>query len=326
MKFTVASVLPSIFCGLFRVTQFFRIRWTVIQFFFNLLYNLLRRVVSRPSKKIDIDGTTGYWYECHKPSSSYQPSDPRTKTITILYLHGGGFCLGHACQFGSFFMDLCRHPLWTSTDTFVRVLTIQYKLAPKHPYPAASMDVRKAYTYLLKHQKQQQQMATTSCDKGTGLSIVVMGDSAGGTLAIELVQGLGELPSPAAVVVFSPWLDLSLSSPSLCDNTQNDILYPKLLMSWRDCYVTPAQIVTASPGLGDVTTLPPTLIIAGDQELFLDEILTFRDRLNSTLGQENPHVVTIQPNRFHVYPLIIGCDKTTEEVVQFIASACSRDA
>src|SRR5260370_1429477 len=114
----------------------------------------------------------------------------------ILYLHGGGFVAGSPSSY--------RHLTWRiAAATRGCVLSIDYRLAPEHPFPAALEDAVTAYRSLL-------------ADGADSRRIAVMGDSAGGNLAFAMLLKARDerLPLPAAAVGLSPLLDLALAMPS----------------------------------------------------------------------------------------------------------------
>src|SRR5215475_551290 len=127
---------------------------------------------------------------------------------TILYLHGGSY----VCGWPALYRDLT----WRlATACRARVLCIDYRLAPEHPFPAALDDAATAYRWLLAQGTHSQHVA-------------VMGDSAGGGLALALMLRLRDegcaLPAVAAVV--SPWTDLTFSGASVQSNAELDPLIP----------------------------------------------------------------------------------------------------
>src|SRR6266568_591387 len=122
----------------------------------------------------------------------------------ILYLHGGGFVTGSS--------SLYRHLTWRlATAGRARLLSVDYRLAPEHHFPAALEDAVAAYRWLL-------------ADGADSRRIAVMGDSAGGNLAFAMLLKARDegLPLPAAAVGLSPWLDLALASPSFRLNAEAD--------------------------------------------------------------------------------------------------------
>ncbi len=120
----------------------------------------------------------------------------------VLYLHGGGYSLGSPKAY--------RHFTWRLADAVeARVLIIGYRLAPEHPFPAALDDAVAAYRWLLRHDPNE---------------IVVMGESAGGGLALALLMKLRDdgMRLPDAAVAISPWTDLALTGASLTENAAAD--------------------------------------------------------------------------------------------------------
>jgi monoterpene epsilon-lactone hydrolase len=177
----------------------------------------------------------------------------------ILYFHAGGYRLCSARSYrshGSFLAVACR----------AKVLLVDYRLAPEHPFPAALTDGLGAYRWLL--------------DEGVSPSLVVVGgDSAGGGLAASLLLAskAGGLPIPAGAMCMSPWVDLTNSSPTYESNAATDAVFPKAVADEaRDQYLQGADPINplASPVYGDWVGLPPMLIVnssaealAGDAEL-----------------------------------------------------------
>ena len=114
-----------------------------------------------------------------------------SKTGVILYLHGGAYALGSVAVHREFLGRL-------AIACQIKVLAIDYRLAPEHPFPAALDDALSAYHWLL----------SQGYDPAT---IVVAGDSAGGGLALAALLSLrdSKAPLPACAVCLSPWLNLS---------------------------------------------------------------------------------------------------------------------
>ena len=122
----------------------------------------------------------------------------------VLFLHGGGFIIGSP--------SLYRHVTWRIAETTgARVLAVDYRLAPEHPFPAALEDAVTAYHWLLANGAEPRRIA-------------VMGDSAGGGLVFSLMLRLRDegVPLPGAAVALSPWTDLALTGPSLRLNAAAD--------------------------------------------------------------------------------------------------------
>ncbi len=175
---------------------------------------------------------------------------------TILYFHGGGYCVG---SWGSHKGPISHLAVAASADVYAP----NYRLAPEHPYPAAVDDALGAYRWLLEGGVPARQIA-------------LAGDSAGGGLALATAIAIrdSELPSPLAVALISPWVDLSADCPSMRDNARID---PMLRPSWsRACaskYLAgrdPAD-PGCSPLFANHRDLPPILIQTGSDEIIVDD-------------------------------------------------------
>ena len=174
----------------------------------------------------------------------------------IVYLHGGAYAIGTAASSVGLASDLARR-------AGARLVTVDYRLAPEHPHPAAIDDAVAAYRGLL--------------DSGVAASaIAIAGESAGAGLAAATLVALKQagLPQPSAAVLMSPWADLTLSSESISVKAAVDpALTPEGLRRRAVDYV-PAGDRTAelaSPIFADLTGLPPLLIQAGSHEILLDD-------------------------------------------------------
>jgi epsilon-lactone hydrolase len=174
----------------------------------------------------------------------------------IFHLHGGGFALGSADSSVGFVSDLAR-------KAGMSAVTVDYRLAPEHPYPAALRDVTAAYQALLGRGSASAQ-------------IVVTGESAGGNLALELlIAGKDHgLEMPAAVAVFSPMTDLAVTGESFTTKAGVDpnITAAAIRTRVKD-YLngTDSKDPLVSPIYADLTGLPPMLVQAGSHEALLDD-------------------------------------------------------
>jgi monoterpene epsilon-lactone hydrolase len=180
-----------------------------------------------------------------------------TASGTLFHLHGGGFALGSARGSVGLASALARR-------SGLRAVSIDYRLAPENPYPAAVQDATAAYRALVEQ--------TGGADR-----IVVSGESAGGNLAIELLiaaraEGLAR---PAAAVVFSPMTDLTVSGESFTSKAGADPNISAAAIRTRvgdylGGRTDPADPLV-SPIFADLTGLPPLLIQAGSHEVLLDD-------------------------------------------------------
>jgi epsilon-lactone hydrolase len=205
---------------------------------------------------------------------------------SVLYLHGGAYCVGSPVTHRAITSHLARR-------TSARVFVADYRLAPEHPFPAAVEDAVDAYRALLR-------------DGGSPQRIAIIGDSAGGGLAVATALRLRELgePLPAALVVFSPWVDLG--DPDRGTAPAGEVM---LSRAWTaDCarlYLAGSGCSDplASPINGDLRGLPPTLVQVGQDELLLADAR----RLHSVLAAAGvPVELQEYPRRWHVFQANAG--------------------
>jgi epsilon-lactone hydrolase len=174
----------------------------------------------------------------------------------ILYLHGGAYNAGSTRSHRALAANIAY-------AAHARALTIDYRLAPEHPYPAALVDAFSAYKWLLELGIRPEQ-------------ITVTGDSAGGGLTIALLVALRErrVPMPAAAVVLSPWTDLTDSGESWQENAKVDyLIHGAKLKEAARLYLkdTSPQTPLASPVYANLHGLPPLLIQVGSEEVLLSD-------------------------------------------------------
>lgn len=220
------------------------------------------------------------------PGESVSARDSKPAGRTLLYLHGGGYCLGSPAT----------HRVITghlALQCAACVFAADYRLAPEHPFPAAVDDAVAAYRGLL----------TEGYAPG---DISIAGDSAGGGLSVATAVRLRELgvPLPRALVLFSPWVDLALAA--LVPPPSGDIMITK---PWiEECarfYLAGKQACEplASPITADLRGLPRTLIQVGTDEVLLSD----SRRLHAALVAAGV-AATLQeyPRRWHVFQANAG--------------------
>lgn len=178
---------------------------------------------------------------------------------TLLFFHGGGFTAGSTADH----LDLCAR---LADAARAEVVSVDYRLAPEHPFPAAVEDCLSAYRYLLEE----------GYDPGR---VVPVGLSAGGTLVLSmLLSALDEgLSMPAAAVSLSPVVDMLFLGESVIFNRETDWLTPEYLAAVRDDYLGDRDPVDplASPLYAELEGLPPLLLQAGSREVLIDGIAAF---------------------------------------------------
>ncbi len=173
----------------------------------------------------------------------------------LMHLHGGAYFMGAPASYRSRSMRL-------SYRCDAEVFTPDYRLAPEHPAPAALEDAVDAWCEVQRLRP--------------GLPMFISGDSAGGGLAISLMVALRDqgLPLPDGAVLFSPWTDLTMSGASMESNDRSDVwLSREHCETWASYYLREVDPCDpqVSPVFADLRRLPPMLLLAGDQEVLLDD-------------------------------------------------------
>ena len=174
----------------------------------------------------------------------------------VLYFHGGVYVIGDAFQAAGLASQVGRR-------TRAKVISVDYRLAPEHPYPAAVDDALAAYDALLEG-------GTAPAD------IVLAGESAGGGLAVAALVNARDhgLPLPAAAFAMSPYADLTLSGATMDTKRAADPLFTPEAFPPRVADYTvgrDAAVGLISPIFADLSGLPPLIIQAGSHELLLDD-------------------------------------------------------
>jgi monoterpene epsilon-lactone hydrolase len=181
----------------------------------------------------------------------------------VLYFHGGVYVIGDAFLAAELASQVGRR-------TQARVVSVDYRLAPEHPYPAAVDDALAAYAALLH-------------DGFDPADIVLAGESAGGGLAVATLVNARDrgLPLPAAALVMSPYVDLTLAGATIETRREVDPLLSRELLEPRVAdYVSGADAALGlvSPVFADLSGLPPLLIQAGTREVLLDDAVRLAGR------------------------------------------------
>jgi monoterpene epsilon-lactone hydrolase len=230
----------------------------------------------------------------------------------VLFLHGGGFIIGSPA--------LYRHVTWRIAEaTRARVLAVDYRLAPEHPFPAALEDAISAYHWLL-------------ADGADPRQIAVMGDSAGGGLVFSLMLRLRDegVVLPGAAVALSPWTDLALTGPSLRLNCVADpMLNAEDPPQFVEDYLAGADPRTpyVSPLYGDPAGLPPTFIQVGSDEVLRDDAVRMADRMRAAGCQVELEIWPRMPHVWHVFvPLIPEARRAIERIGSFVRRRTGYDA
>ncbi len=226
----------------------------------------------------------------------------------LLYLHGGGYVFGGP--------DGHRDLAWRlAKEGNISVLVVDYRLAPEHPFPAAVDDATASYKWLL----------------GNGYSaekILVAGDSAGGGLSVALMLNLKNLglPLPVAAALISPWTDLAATGESVAANAEADsMISPEALEKFADLYLgdRDPKAPLASPLYGDLTDLPPMMVVVGSIEVLLSDSERLVERINDAGGTAS---LSVWPGMPHVFPILAARVPEARQAVTEISDFLRREA
>lgn len=212
---------------------------------------------------------------------------PHKRRRVILYCHGGGYTSG-----GLGFSKVLASKLTRATG--LDVLAFDYRLAPEHPYPAAVEDAQAAWDHLMR--------------LGFGArDVVLAGDSAGGNMALVLCLKLraeGRM-LPGALLLMSPWTDMTCSGESLTERADIDpVLTPEYIYAVREAYaggLDPAQ-PELSPLLADLAGFPPTLIQVGTHEILFSDAERLAERMKAAGTECRLEVWEGMWHDFQMYP------------------------
>jgi len=224
----------------------------------------------------------------------------------VLFLHGGAYSVGSFRNYGHFTWRLGK-------AARARVLALDYRMAPEHPYPAALNDALAAYRWLL--------------DQGARPDrILLAGDSAGGGLTLALLLKLRDegVPLPAGAVALSPWTDLATTGASLHTKADTDpMLVASEIPHHAAMYLGGAdpRDPYASPLYGDPRGLPPTLIQAGGDEVLLDDGVRMAEKMQAAGCDVE---LQVWPRMPHVFQLLATVMPEAQAAVAEIARFARR--
>lgn len=237
----------------------------------------LTRLVILPRKttveKISAGGVPAEWV--------YADSSQQNKVI--IYFHGGGYNWGSCNTHRELAARL-------SLASNARVLLVDYRLAPEHPFPAALDDAISGYKWLL-------------AQGFTANDIVMAGDSAGGGLTLATAVSLRDqtIALPSALLCLSPWADLEMSSDTMNSKASVDpMLSEASLAVWAKHYIAADQgnNPLISPIHANFHGLPPLLIQAGEDEVLLGDALLVAERAKAA-GVDV--TLDVWPHMWHVW-------------------------
>jgi monoterpene epsilon-lactone hydrolase len=224
----------------------------------------------------------------------------------VLYFHGGVYVMGDAFLAAGLASQVGRR-------TRAKVISVDYRLAPEHPYPAAADDALAAYEALLR-------------GGAAPSDIVFAGESAGGGLAIATLVNARDhgLPLPAAAFVMSPYADLTLAGLTMETKRKADpLLSPEALQARVGDYTSgqdPA-LGLISPVFADLSGLPPLIIQAGTHEVLLDDAVRLARQAATADVEVTLDITPGVPHVFQAYyPILDEAAAALDRAGQFLSA------
>lgn len=223
-----------------------------------------------------------------------------TQDRVILSLHGGGFVSGSIYTHRKLYAHLAK-------AVGARALLTDYRGSPAHSHPAPLEYTTTAYRWLL--------------DQGIAAEhIAVAGDSSGGGLAVSTMlraRQLG-LPAAAALLLISPWVDMTVSADTYESNRDTEAFFYKEVVEILAAMFlagTDPKDPLASPVFADLTGLPPTFIQAGGDETLLGESRRLEE--NARLAGVDVRL-DVFPEQQHTFQMAAGrAPESTDAVTRF---------
>ena len=230
-----------------------------------------------------------------------------SEQMTVLFTHGGGYCIGSPRTHRDLVGRLSR-------ASGARFLSIDYRLAPEHPFPAAVEDAVKAFQWLI-----EQGIAPSR--------IALCGDSAGGGLALALIVALRErgIPLPATVACISPLTDLAYTGKTLLTNAALDPISRRdtsaalahRYLGGQDASRNPL----ASPLYADFQGFPPIQILVGSHEILLDNSTRLAE-LASAAGVQVE--IEVWEGMVHIWPFFAAILPKGQEAIERMGGYLAR--
>lgn len=256
------------------------------------LFHGIVPVVGATSQKVETPTFRGEWITA--PEADHNRA--------IVYLHGGGYVIGSVNSY----RDMCER---LSRSAKARVLAVDYRLAPEHPFPAAVEDAVNAYRWVL--------------DQGIEPGrVAIAGDSAGGalTLAVMFMAKQHGDPMPACGVPISPWVDLEHTGNSMITmEAVEPMCHKAVLAACAQLYLPSGDLRNplAASIYGDFTGLPPLFITVGGHETLLDDAHCVVEKARAAGVSVD---FKVYDRQIHVFQIFANRMKEAEHAIQDIGS------
>lgn len=232
-----------------------------------------------------------------------RPSAPEAATAgtAVLWLHGGGYNIGSVESHSPTASHL-------AAALGAPVLIAGYRLAPEHPHPAAIDDATTVWEWLIAEGRDPS-------------SLAVVGDSAGGGLALALAMRLRDAGAagPAALALLCPWVDLTGRTAVSSTRAAADVvLSAELLAAWSATYAatTPLDDPVLSPLEGDLSGLPPMLVHAAGRDILCDQA---RELATEAAAAGVPLELEVAEEMIHAWHLFAGAFPEAGESLASVA-------
>ncbi|PIW62533.1 alpha/beta hydrolase [Shewanella sp. CG12_big_fil_rev_8_21_14_0_65_47_15] len=240
----------------------------------------------------------------HSTLLHYVLLDEQARLGKLFYIRGGGFCFKTPHAHARLIADISQR---CKLDAYIP----DYRLAPEHPFPEPFEDVLEAYRRLIEL-------------KGAH-NLILMGDSAGGNLALSLLLELKrlDLPLPQACVLLSPALDLAMTGDTEFMLGADDPFFTiESLLRLRGAYLAGANPMSAkvSPLQGNLAELPPILVIAGTRELLLQDSERLVAQVKASKGEVQARFYPNMPHVFPLFDLLPEAIEAREQIKHFVLS------
>jgi monoterpene epsilon-lactone hydrolase len=237
------------------------------------------------------------------PGEWVTPGSLIARNRIMIYLHGGGYVVGSPATHRNFVARLAK-------ACGIRALSVDYRLAPEHPFPAALEDSLAVYHQVLDHGIAPE-------------NIVLAGDSAGSGLALATLISLrdNQHPLPAMSVCISPWTDLALTGESIetCAGIDPYISYESLILNAHYLGGNDPKSPLISPLYADFTGIPPLLIHVGTDEVLLSDSTRLAERAKASGGDVQIKVWERMWHDFHMWaPYLPEANLAIDEIARYV--------
>jgi len=246
-------------------------------------------------EKITVGNAPVYWFRTAE--------ETRNKGRLIYYVHGGGFITGQG--------RYCKQGAITLHKYFgLPVIAVDYRLAPEHRWPAGLDDVEAVYRYIIGEAGYKAR------------DVIVMGESAGGNLALALGFRLKSrgLSQPGCNALMSTSADITFKTASHTANLNIDPVFPQGVAAVAPLYVDAKDAANpeVSPVYGDFTGFPPTYLCADDGEIFLSDSLVAAGKMHKAGVKVRAHIFHGLWHAFALMPVSREAKTALNEIKEFI--------